>query len=481
MRSLIGLNPVCKIVVFIVFFSVALFCSANDTITQGQFLRDGESSSKTLVSAGDVFELGFFSPGKSKSRFVGIWYRNIPEPSVVWVANREKPIPDRTGALTLGSNGNLVILDGSNNTIWKSNASVIVSKNSTAKLNDEGNLVLSNGESVSPYWESFDNPTDTYLPGMKVEVNTEKGENKVFTSWKSSDDPSPGNFTMGVDPRGSPQIVIWKGQNRRWRSGHWNLQTFIGVPNMTANLLYGFRLVDEKGTKFFSYLPQNKYNKLRFRIEWTGFEEQLHWEENNKKWGVLQSQPAKTNDCELYNMCGKFGVCSSWESPKCRCMQGFEPSNWEEWIKENWSGGCKRKTSLKCETNRTGIEVDGKEDGFVEERWVKLPDFADLVPLLSTEDSCKDECLKSCSCRAYAFVTGIGCMTWKENLLDVQHFERGGSTLNIRLAHADLGTVFDSISHCYPLRIEIKISLFFKVSCKKNFHVEIRECYIFTF
>ncbi|XP_062087389.1 G-type lectin S-receptor-like serine/threonine-protein kinase B120 [Humulus lupulus] len=428
------------LVVFVV-SSFALLCSAIDTISQGQSIRDGESSSGNLVSAGDIFELGFFSPVNSTSRFVGIWYWNDPEITVVWVANREKAIPDRKGILTLESDGSLVIYDGSNNSIWTSNSNVssVVSKNITAKLSDDGNLALSNGESSS-YWESFNDPTDTNLPGMKVEVSAAKGVNRVFTSWKSINDPSPGNFTMGVDPRGSPQIVIWEGPNRRWRSGHWNWQIFLGVPNMTANLLYGFRLGNENGTQFFTYVTSEKNNKLRFRVEWNGFEKQYMWRQADNKWDLLQSQPAETNDCEHYNKCGEFGVCSSWESVKCRCMEGYQPTSREEWNKGNWSSGCTRKTPLRCQKSINGTEGDGEEDEFTAQRWVKLPDFADLVRLLPPSAAgCKDECLTNCSCIAYAFVDGIGCLVWTETLLDVQHFQRGGATLNIRLAHSDLG------------------------------------------
>ncbi|GKD34400.1 hypothetical protein Tco_1249909, partial [Tanacetum coccineum] len=34
---------------------------------------DGE----TIVSKGKMFEMGFFSLGKSKNRYLGIWYKNI--------------------------------------------------------------------------------------------------------------------------------------------------------------------------------------------------------------------------------------------------------------------------------------------------------------------------------------------------------------------------------------------------------------------
>ncbi|KAL5579257.1 hypothetical protein UlMin_011699 [Ulmus minor] len=433
-----GQNPFLKIQFFLFVFCYLslLYCSADDMITNGGSISDG-ASPQTLVSTGGHFELGFFSPENSSSRYLGIWYSNLPERSVVWIANRENPISDKTGVLTIGNDGNLVILDGKNNSIWTSNVTV-PSGSLTAILNDEGNFILSSndsvGDRVGDYWQSFNDPTDNFLPGMRVEVSSSMGENRAFTSWKSANDPSPGNFIMGVDPRGSPQIVIWEGSERRWRSGHWNLQIFTGIPNMTANLFYGFHLSNEEdGKRYFTYTLSNASDKLRFRIEWDGMEQQLRWEEDNKKWGIMQSQPA--NECEFYNKCGKFGVCSVSNSPICSCMEGFQPSNWQEWSRGNWSGGCSRRTQLKCQMNGT----DTEEDGFEEVRMVKLPDFADLVTLDAT-GSCEDECLKNCSCIAYAQVTGIGCMRWTGNLLDVQRFSKSGSgnMLNLRLAHSDL-------------------------------------------
>ncbi|KAF5770765.1 putative non-specific serine/threonine protein kinase [Helianthus annuus] len=50
-------------------FSVLLYSAALDTIYTGQALRDDD----TLVSAGETYELGFFSPSNSKNRYLGIW------------------------------------------------------------------------------------------------------------------------------------------------------------------------------------------------------------------------------------------------------------------------------------------------------------------------------------------------------------------------------------------------------------------------
>ncbi|KAF5777995.1 putative non-specific serine/threonine protein kinase [Helianthus annuus] len=73
-------------------------CSAVDTISANQEIKDGKA---TLVSKGEMFELGFFSPGKSKNRYLGIWYKKISYGTVVWVANRETAIADTSGLSNL--------------------------------------------------------------------------------------------------------------------------------------------------------------------------------------------------------------------------------------------------------------------------------------------------------------------------------------------------------------------------------------------
>nr|GEU67964.1 hypothetical protein [Tanacetum cinerariifolium] len=75
------------------FLSLLVDCTVLDTISANQTIKDGQ----TVVSNGEMFELGFFSPGKSKKRYIGIWYKKISDGTVVWVANRETPINDTSG------------------------------------------------------------------------------------------------------------------------------------------------------------------------------------------------------------------------------------------------------------------------------------------------------------------------------------------------------------------------------------------------
>ena len=59
----------------------------------------------TLVSNGGSFKLGFFTPGNSNNCYSGIWYKDIPDKTVVWVANRLNPINDMIGSLMINSTG----------------------------------------------------------------------------------------------------------------------------------------------------------------------------------------------------------------------------------------------------------------------------------------------------------------------------------------------------------------------------------------
>ena len=95
------------IIAVIFFFPFQAVFSAVDIIEPFKSIGDGT----TLISIGGIFELGFFSRGNSKNRYVGIWYKNIPVQTVVWVANRCNPIVDSFGSLTINSTGNLVLVD----------------------------------------------------------------------------------------------------------------------------------------------------------------------------------------------------------------------------------------------------------------------------------------------------------------------------------------------------------------------------------
>jgi hypothetical protein len=436
------------------------FVSATDTITAAQFLNDPE----TITSNGGQFKLGFFSPANSTYRYVGIWHADMSVSTVIWVANRNRPLNiTSSGILTISDDGNLVVLDGQNRVFWSSNSTNSVA-NSSAQLLDSGNLVLQGNTTGSIIWESFQNPSDTCLPKMKISTNVRTGKKVQLTSWKSPSDPSIGKFSAGIAVRNLPEVFIWNDGSLYWRSGPWNSRVFIGVQNMSSVFLDGFSVVDDKeGTFYLSFSFSGETFPTNFVLNAQG-NLQEKYSTNGENWEVVWS--ALETECDVFGKCGAFGSCNSQDSPICSCLWGFEPKNTQEWNRGNWTSGCVRRTPLQCERVNNG-SGGGKIDGFLKLTTTKVPDLADWSP--DDDEQCRNNCLQNCSCMAYAFDTGIGCMTWTRTLIDVQKLSTAGVDFYVRLAYSELGGLFLFSVEIYLMhQIIYSCCSCFATLCSKN-------------
>ncbi|MBA0794743.1 hypothetical protein Gohar_019044, partial [Gossypium harknessii] len=99
-------------------------------------------------------------------------------------------------------------------------------RNPSATLLDSGNLVVKDeNESNDPenfLWQSFNYPCDTLLEGTKLGRNLVTGLDQCLSSWKTPDDPSPGNFTYWFDIGRFPELVLRDSSVIRFRPGPWN-------------------------------------------------------------------------------------------------------------------------------------------------------------------------------------------------------------------------------------------------------------------
>ncbi|ESQ35719.1 hypothetical protein EUTSA_v10006785mg [Eutrema salsugineum] len=417
-------------------------CSGEDRITFSTPINDSE----TLLCKSGIFRFGFFTPVNSTTRlrYAGIWYDKIPIQTVVWVANKDTPINDTSGVISISDDGNLVVTDGRNRRLWSTNVNVTVASNATwVHLMDTGNLMLqdnrNNGEIL---WESFKHPYNSFLPRMNLGTDGRTKENLRLTSWRSDQDPSTGNYTAGLAPYTFPELLIWKNTVPQWRSGPWNGQVFIGLPDMDSLLfLDGFNLnSDNQGTVSMSYT--NGSFMYHFNLDPDGAIYQRDWSTSMRGWRIGVRFPS--TPCDAYARCGQYGSCHPREDPPCKCVKGFVPRNNTEWNAGNWSNGCVRRAPLQCERQRNvssnggGGGGGGKRDGFLKLQKMKVPISAEQS--LANEQNCPKVCLDNCSCTAYAYDRGIGCMLWNGNLLDMQSFLGSGIDLNIRLAHSELQT-----------------------------------------
>ncbi|XP_060668830.1 G-type lectin S-receptor-like serine/threonine-protein kinase At1g61370 [Ziziphus jujuba] len=413
----------------------AYHCYAIYNITFSQPLSQGQ----TLVSPSQIFELGFFTPNNSTNQYIGIWYKeNSPRKRVVWVANRENPlaVTDSSANLTISSNGNLNLVDGKGKSVWSTDI-VPGSNGSVAVLFDNGSFVLTDGVSGQFLWQSFDHPGNTLLTKAQIFLNVKTKERNGLTSWKTENDPSLGDFMAVLSGDRPPQAFIWNGSVPHWRSGPWDKSKFNGVPQMDPSYLSGFKLVEnlDMGTVNFTFDPYNTTSLYYLFLSSQGV---LRLMKKTKKadWSSIFDAPNST--CDVYAACGPFAVCKPSESPICKCLKGFVPKSNDEWSRGNWKRGCIRRTELLCEKNTSkSASSGGKNDGFWKSGMVKLPNFHEYLQIIDP-NRCSERCQTNCSCIAYAFVNGIGCLVWSKELVDIQEFPFGGQDLFVRLAHAEL-------------------------------------------
>lgn len=168
--------------------------------------------------------------GLTLRRFLGIRYASIPIPTYVWVANRDNAIKNLTSTtLEITETGQLAVKESGNALIWQSET---LEPSRKMRLLESGNLVLLSDEE-NIVWQSFDFPTDTWLPGMNLT------KDRPLVSWRSSSDPSPGLFSLRLKPLGYGEFeLVYNASKGYWSTGKWTGDAFSGVPEMTTPYIY---------------------------------------------------------------------------------------------------------------------------------------------------------------------------------------------------------------------------------------------------
>ncbi|KAM4113075.1 hypothetical protein ACJW30_05G191000 [Castanea mollissima] len=399
------MNPVKSLLKSVLLLLLSLLfpiCVSLDTITPDQPIKDGQ----TLVSNQKTFALGFFSPGNS---------------------NRitDNPLNDSSGILSINSQGNLVLhTQNQKLPIWSTNIVSVSSKNysiSMAQLVDVGNLVLVQQHSQRVLWQSFDYPTNTILPFMKVGLDRQTGLSQYLTSWKSQDNSKIGKYSFKIDPIGDPQLLLYKGRTPLWRTGTWSSQGLIGVPEMKSKLYISpmnvsFVNNQDKITIMYSITKPDDYSKIIFVLGESGAFRRYTW---------------GNESCDIYLKCSPNSYCDPYNRGEfdCTCLPGFEPKSPLDWWIRDGSSGCVRNQ---------GVSTCKSGEGFVKLAHVKVPDtsIAHVDMSLSLKE-CEQDFLRNCSCTAYTSVDeseeGFGCLTWHGDLVDIRTFFDEGQDLYIRV------------------------------------------------
>ena len=339
-------------------------------MVQGQKLRDREH----LASSGGTFRLEFFSSGPSRNSYVGISFNiadgvlSVANKRVVWVANRDNPIADKSGILMIDELSRLTISHGGGSLIVSN--SVQAANNASAMLLESGNFILReqniDGSVRKVLWQIFDYPTDTLLPGMKLGMSVKATDFWSLTSWISENNPAKGTFTLtvGFNMDGKSMLVIWWQGNTHWISGNWQNGHFEFAPRLSNERDISFSYISNENEKYFTFYLNKNRTLSRYMIDFTGAILEM-----------TELAPFGAGACSY----GSYPGCVKQQLPACR-----KPNDQFEQRKGDMSG--------------EGLKFDGNYN-------------------MSLFD-CRAKCLNNCSCIAYTATdyNQTSCTIWSEGV-----------------------------------------------------------------
>ncbi|XP_038717282.1 G-type lectin S-receptor-like serine/threonine-protein kinase LECRK3 [Tripterygium wilfordii] len=385
------------------------FSMANITLTSSLTAAADEKSQ--WPSPSGEFSFGFRQLNNTNLFLLAVWFNKIPDRTIVWRANGDKPVP--AGSTVELTNSGLVLRDPQGQTKWDTKpANTTVS---SASMLDTGNFVLA-GNNNDYVWESFKYPTDTILPTQILDLGSMLSSRLTETNY------SRGRFELRFS-NGTFELnpIAWPSESR--------YNSYYSSGTTTDPAESGYQVIFNKSANIYivknnggiSQLPS--WSSINFTFDYYHratldfdgvFTQYIHPKNSSTTqiWSPLRSLPE--NICTAITSefgsgaCGFNSYCSIQNSkPTCDCPPGFNFND-----PNNRFSGCKPPISIGCG------EEDGARDPeelyeMTQSASVNWPlgDYERLEPYNQTQ--CEKSCLHDCSC---AVVIYNGRQCWKKRL-----------------------------------------------------------------
>ncbi|KAM7473998.1 hypothetical protein LguiB_021241 [Lonicera macranthoides] len=296
-------------------------------------------------------------------------------------ANRDNPVRENA-TLHFTADSGLELKDVDGTLVWSTNTSALPV--TRLNISDGANLMLLDSKD-KVIWQSFDYPTDTWLPNQSISPN------KGLTSSNSSSNLGTGMYSLtveGEDPYNSLVAFINSDPPQEYMSlpvDYLNnyFKYYGNIEGFSNNVLFRFNRtvhrflyirLEPNGHLNFYQIPNDSQTVASFNL----FER------------------VSESDCDYPTACGNYGVCSL--NGLCSCPGGnYSYFTQLQVLQPNL--GCRPVTPLSCK--------DKHLHTFLELNRVA---YFNLEPYHSNmdRDGCKKACLDNCTCKA-AFFSPEGC------------------------------------------------------------------------
>ncbi|XP_059631078.1 putative receptor protein kinase ZmPK1 [Cornus florida] len=354
-------------------------------ITKGSSLSV-EKPSNVLISANRIFSSGFYPVGNNAYCFAIWYYQSLNDGSytMIWMANRDRPVNGKRSKLSLLKTGNIILTDADFLVVWATETTWASSVQ--LELCDTGNLVL-HTLAGKILWQSFDSPTDTLLPQQLLTKKT------ILVSSRSRSNYSSGSYKLYFDDDNvlrllfdgletssvywpDPWLIPWEAG----RSTYNNSRTAI------LDSSGHFKSSDDLK---FSAADLGIGPKRRLTVDVDGNFRLYSLNEKLRAWVV--SWQAKDNPCTIHGICGPNSLCTYHPKGgrRCNCIQGYKMKNHKD-----WSYGCESDFALSCNND---------EAAFIKHPHVEFYGYDIEYFPNQTLEGCEEKCLKHCNCKGFQF------------------------------------------------------------------------------
>ncbi|KAK9941302.1 hypothetical protein M0R45_017911 [Rubus argutus] len=376
---------------------IFVFAQTDGKVAVGASLSATAGNNSSWLSPSGDFAFGFQKLENNDLFLLSIWFAKIPDRTIVWYANGDRPAP-KGSIVNLTANSGLVLTSPQGEQLWKSDQTVagVVAH---GVMNDTGNFVLEDDKSEN-LWETFKNPTDTMLPGQIIERG-----GKLF-SRQSETNYARGRFELDFQEDGNLVFSAKK--------PFYSTATTTGtVPGSEGKQLVfndsgNFYILRVNGGRFTftaDERPARDYY-LRSTLNFDGVLAQYFLPKSpfvgNASWKPLWSEP--DNICQKVNsgtgVCGTNSICTlnADQRPTCECPRGYSLLD-----PNDPYGSCNPDFRQGCE-DLYDVQVLANTD------WL-TPGYELLKD--STADKCNKSCFQDCLCDV-AIYSNETC--WKKKL-----------------------------------------------------------------
>ncbi|GKV42667.1 hypothetical protein SLEP1_g50045 [Rubroshorea leprosula] len=378
------------------FFLLAAAQQGFRNVSVGDVLHADDQNLTWQSPSGD-FEFGFCRVPDQQDRFLlAIWFAQIPNKTIVWSANGDNPVEIKSN-VELTSNG-LVLRAPSGMELWRSNST----QNGTggvshAAMLDTGNFVIT-GMNSDNIWESFQNPTDTILPGQELGVDSILSSAISRTSYKKGRFQL--RFTSGYLVLNQIDVVTGK-----------PFQFYLNITDGSSLIFNesGYILIRKSSGSLVELAPNNTVPKqdsyYRATLGFDGVFTLYSYSKTSygdapwaSSWYIPEDICSSfvNPDPRGSGPCGYNSICQPNHDGRatCRCPDGFSVLN-----AKNPIFGCRPNYQSKPEDcNEEGSTIGEDRFEFNTMQFVDWP-FADYELLQSVNEiECRRSCIVDCLC-----------------------------------------------------------------------------------